>query len=58
MLKRKRREKHKIMTLICIPEEIKSEFSVSEDGKAYASRRATARLVGIKSHATSDTPVA
>ena len=36
--------------LVRIPEEMKSEFSVSEDGKAFASRRATARLCGLKSN--------
>ena len=38
------------MNIVSIPEEIKSEFSVTEDGKAFASRRATARLCGLKSN--------
>ena len=38
------------MNIVSIPEEIKSEFSIDEDGKAFASRSATARLCGLKSH--------
>ena len=40
------------MNIVSIPEEIKSEFVVEEDGKAFASQRATARLCGLKDHGT------
>ena len=37
--------------IVRLPEEIKQEFSIDSNGKAYASQRATARLAGVSQEA-------
>ncbi len=40
------------MSELTIPQEYLSEFKVDDEGKVFASRSATARLCGLKSHAS------